>query len=198
MKAYLTDRISNLRARLGDIERERLTLAGELRAYEDALQHFVAEELGSSAPQPAQVPGPTEQVEPTSKTKSSTSFEMSPDWLNVMRSLMWQGKPFSAADMMATAEKNGFETKTTNARSQLSFYEKKGYVRRVGRGQYLVTPEGRLTFSKKSGPNSQTQNAQGQANDDLLSHNSGGSALNENEPSEDHSKDGSEPGDVFA
>lgn len=140
MKSYLTSKAESLRQRLIELDREKLTVTAELRAYDDMLHRLEFEEI-EQAQQAKEKPKGT-----------PTEFEMSKDWLRVMQELCKRGKSFSAGDMVQVATENGFGTKTTNARSQLAFYRKKKYVRRIERGLYSITSEGKAVFQKKETP----------------------------------------------
>ena len=143
MEKYLQSKILTLTERLREIDREKLLVMAELRAYEDSLHHFISEKETVPEPKTAAAPKPK---------GSPSEFEMSKDWLNVMRELCKRGKAFSAGDMVNVGREIGFNTRTTNARSQLAFYAKKKYVRRVQRGMYAITGDGKAVFQKNEAP----------------------------------------------
>src|ERR1700730_6386902 len=130
MSTYIESQIASRRARLHELDRERLTVEAELRAYEDALRHLPAAE--------------------TAEAELHTgSFQMTPAWLDTLRTLDVRGPSFKAHDMIAAGASVGFEIKTLNARSQLFQYQKKGIVKRVATGKYTLTQKGRDMLQKK-------------------------------------------------
>ena len=137
MKKYLETQIKQRREQLIKMDRERDKIAAEKRAYEDALQHLIADD--PSGPHDANV-----GVSPAG------GFAMSEEWRSIMKHLWDQGRSFGAADMVQAGQGLGFDTKTPNVRSQLSFYLKRGYIKRVRRGLYSITVKGQEIFNKEA------------------------------------------------
>lgn len=130
MRKYLESKIKERQNRLLEIEKERQTNLAEKRAYEDTLQHLIADEKcadGGTAPQ--------------------GGFEKSPEWQNIMTRLRERGRSFSANDLVNIGHEFGYKTKIPNSRSQIAFYMKKGYVRRIRRGLYSITDKGQGAFN---------------------------------------------------
>jgi hypothetical protein len=138
MSTYIESQIASRRTRLHELDRERLTVEAELRAYEDALRHLPVAET-------AETPAVSQAV----SELHSGSFQMTPAWLNTLRTLDVRGRSFKAHDMIAAGASVGFEIKTLNARSQLFQYQKKGIVKRVAAGKYTLTQKGRDMLQKK-------------------------------------------------
>src|ERR1700730_16877183 len=135
MSTYIESQIASRRARLHELDRERLTVEAELRAYEDALRHLPAAETAETA-------GISDELH-------TGSFQMTPGWLDTLRTLDVRGRSFKAQDMIAAGASVGFEIKSLNARSQLFQYQKKGIVKRVAAGKYTLTQKGRDMLQKK-------------------------------------------------
>lgn len=86
-------------------------------------------------------------------TPPAGSFEMSPKWLAVMNKILsYHHRSFNAGDMVRIGQELGFGTKNANARSQIAFYAKKGYIKRVRHGQYAITAKGQEAFNKEAPP----------------------------------------------
>lgn len=51
---------------------------------------------------------------------------------------------------MKIGNASGYSTKMQNARSQLAFYMKRGYIKRVRRGVYSISPKGQEVFNKEA------------------------------------------------
>ena len=139
MSTYIELQIALRRARLLELDRDRLTIEAELRAYEDALQHLSAAGTAETSA----------QAQATHAELHSGSFQMTRGWLDTLRTLDVRGRSFRAQDMIVAGASAGFEIKTLNARSQLFQYQKKGVVKRVATGKYTLTQKGRDMLQKK-------------------------------------------------
>jgi hypothetical protein len=139
MSTYIESQIALRRARLLELDRDRLTVEAELRAYEDAMRHLSGTETAET---PTLSPYHTEP-------HAGGGFQMSPGWFNTLRAINGRGRSFSAQDMIAAGAAFGFEIKTLNARSQLFQYNKKRIIKRVAPGKYAFTQKGRDMLQKK-------------------------------------------------
>lgn len=154
MRKYLESQIEERRAHLLKMDKERNAVLAELRAYEDSLQHLISDSSnddGKGADNGAQPSG---------------GFERSPEWQNIMNKLWDRGRSFDAGDMVSIGEDFGYATKIPNARSQISFYVKKGYIRRLRRGRYSITDKGQEVFKEEaptSSPADASNNSSGAA-----------------------------------
>ena len=154
MRKYLETQIEERRVRLLKIDKERDTALAEKRTYEDALQHLISDGLNDDV------------KDTDSGTPPQGGFERSPKWLNIMNKLRDRGRSFDAGDMVNIGEEFGYATKIPNARSQISFYLKKGYIRRVRRGRYSIADKGQEVFKKEastSSPADASNNSSGAA-----------------------------------
>ncbi len=151
MKEYLEHQISELGQRLSELDRERISVQSELRAYKNTLERFLSEQ--KDAPEQRK---PLASAAAADSPASSSAFKMSSSWVNIFHALHESGKSFNAADIMAMAEKMEFDTKTKNIRAQIFVYKKRGFVRKVNRGRYTVTDKGFARFEKERGSNALT------------------------------------------
>jgi hypothetical protein len=138
MSTYIESQIALRRARLLELDRDRLTVEAELRAYEDAMRHLSGAETTE-----------TPALSPYHAEPHAGGFQMSPGWLNTLRAINGRGRSFDARDMIAAGAAFGFEIKTLNARSQLFQYNKKRIIKRVAPGKYAFTQKGRDMLQKK-------------------------------------------------
>ncbi len=138
MSKYIESQIALRRARLLELDRDRLTVEAELRAYEDAMRHLSGTETAE-----------TPELSPYHAEPHAAGFQMSPGWINTLRAINGRGRSFDAQDMIAAGAEFGFEIKTLNARSQLFQYKKKGIIKRVALGKYALTQKGRDMLQKK-------------------------------------------------
>src|SRR5580704_145605 len=88
MSTYIESQIALRRARLLELDRDRLTVEAERRAYADAMRH-----LSGAEPAPA-------QATHTAKLHSG-GFQMTLGWLDTLRTLDVRGRSFKAQDMIA-------------------------------------------------------------------------------------------------
>lgn len=149
MEKYLQSQIEQRRQRLQQIERDRITVAAELRAYEDMLHQLGAsEDEASSSHEPA--------GSPEVRATPPTSFKMSTHWVKALRLLEAAGRSFSAGDMVKAAKGVGFDTSAANARSQIAHYQTRGYIRRTAHGRYALTPKGKEKLTNDESPDAGT------------------------------------------
>ena len=148
---YLKDAIAEREARLSALDQERLKVEAELGAYREMLAKF-------QTPVPLTTP---RQSRPP--VLSPSSFTMSREWITVFKALDQRaGKSFDAADVEHVGSLNGIHLTTPSIRSQFAHYSERGYLRKVQRGKYTITPKGREKFaaaeqnlsegSKENGP----------------------------------------------
>lgn len=137
--SYAQENIDQRRKRLIEIDRERVTVAAELRVFEDMLMKF-SEGVSPVQERPSKAPA-----------SSAGAFQMSGEWITVLRMLDARGKSFVAADVVRVARGAGITLSVPAVRSQFSHYLKRGYLRKVGRGKYSITAKGREKFVDPNG-----------------------------------------------
>lgn len=126
----LLARISDRRRRLTELERERLVLEAELRAYEDALALTRGPDVILSNP-------------PYSTRRSQTrSRSLSEQWKNILVGMHSLGRPASVEDIVELGRRAGSELSEGNVRSQMALYVERGYVQRPSPGSYVVSEKG--------------------------------------------------------
>lgn len=150
MRNYLEENIQTRESRLATIEREerdlaqrrerlaseKLTVAAELGVYREMLAKFDDDTKLST---------PWTPSEPT-RTPSPSAFTMSQDWVTVFLALDARGKSFDAAAVESAAEANSIKLTMPSIRSQFAHYTEGGYLRKISRGKYAITPKGREKF----------------------------------------------------
>jgi hypothetical protein len=141
MASYIETQIADRRKQLADINRRRIVLESELRAYEDALRHQPAPNApvaSTNGHAQGLLDLTPEQVELTA------SFNrLSDAWRGVLRTLSTR-ETFRSRDVFEVAEAAGMETSMPNVRSQLTLLTQRGILRRVSEGDYTVEPVARL------------------------------------------------------
>ncbi len=148
--AYIKGNIATREDRLKQIEQERdrldresVKITAELGAYQDMLVKFDGTTALISVPQ--SYPPPRE------RSASPTAFAMSNEWRIVFLALEQRaGKSFDAADVAHTGAVNGITLTTPSIRSQFAHYSKRGLLRKVGRGKYIITQKGRDKFASEA------------------------------------------------
>jgi hypothetical protein len=141
MRDQILSKIEQRRARLLELERERLVLQGELSAYEDALRYFP-----SDNPQAVEKP-----ATPTKVTNSNVDRvpvvrrrrRQSSYWKEALRRL--STTPLSTFDIdaiMRGVADLGMTPTRGNVRSQMAAYIDRGLVSRVSDGEFKLTDEG--------------------------------------------------------
>lgn len=148
MRDFLNSQIAARQDKLREIDRQKLTVESELRAYLDALMHLGSHEAsdeklnGAACKQGDRVsPIPT---------------EMTPSWRKILCAVSELGRTFGAADILTIGEQVGEPTKMTNVRSQLYQWEKKHIIARVRKGKYRLAQKGIETIKKSEGPDEST------------------------------------------
>ena len=133
MRDFIEAQIAARRAKLQDIDRQRLTVDAELRTFEEMLEH-----LGVSIEHP-RVNG----VHPVpDRGASSVPAEITPGWRKILCGLEKLGRTFTAADIVTIGEDAGQTTKMSNARSQIYQWERKHIISRVRKGKYRLAAKG--------------------------------------------------------
>jgi hypothetical protein len=155
MRPYIESRISSKRARLQELDREKLAVEAELRAYEDMLNH-----LESPASQNGKLVVEAVRSGRSVDRASSIPSEMTPSWRKILSALDGMGRSFDAAEIVKVADSVGEPTKMVNARSQLYQWEKKHIIQRVRKGRYKLAPKGQETVRKNEGPDAVTSGPQ--------------------------------------
>jgi hypothetical protein len=118
-----------------DLDRRRLKVESELGVYREMLTRF----NGSTA---------LMDVPPATPAKPSPSaFAMSPTWITIFTALDKRGRSFDAAEVEALASGLGQSLSIPSIRSQFAHYLKRGYLKKVSRGKYMITPKGREKFA---------------------------------------------------
>ena len=135
MKQYLESQIAERKAKIAEFERNILTAKAELSAFEDALTHL---EEGSHVS--ADTNGDAEE---TPRKPTSSSFQMSEHWLEILRRMDRLGHSFGAVEISETAAAVGKVTTIPNVRAQMAYYKRRKVIRRTAKGRYMLTDAGR-------------------------------------------------------
>jgi hypothetical protein len=132
---YVEDQIADRRRQLADLDRRRIVLEAELRAFEDVHRHQLedAAELdhagsGGNGVEAPRMPG------------VAAFSRMTPDWQRVVRTLASR-QSFRAIDMQEVAAAVGLTASMIGVRSQLTLLTQRGVLRRVAEGEYAVAEE---------------------------------------------------------
>ena len=149
MNDYLLKQIETRRSRIASLDRERVRLAAELAAYEDALanadggSHFTI-------------------TSPKSRAQQMRLLPVFGAWRAILQRLL-EFKHFNGSDVLLIAQKlydeGVLKKPVTNdgARAQLSLYAKKRIIKRLGGGNYCVSEQTRAALSFPSdGPPAQS------------------------------------------
>ena len=155
MRKYIESQIRDRREKLQKLDRDRLTLQAELRAYEDMLGHLAdqgtsmvvtAGNLASNksdahdAKGAALIVGVGNLQAGMAEVQGAGSIRplnLSPQWTGVLQELSQRDK-FTPADCLSVAQSRGINTNDVNVRSQLSIYVSKEILKRLGTGVYAV------------------------------------------------------------
>lgn len=141
MRDYILSQIRHRRHRLDALDRERVVLHAELRAYEDMLAHVgddtASEPQAEPDPQPVRRRVPTIQEQDVGKAIAG----LSNTWRQMLVALAKQGDKFKSEDAVRIARLQGVEFKPVNIRSQFSIYTGRGILQRLGGGYYRVSNE---------------------------------------------------------
>ena len=149
MRDFLDSQIAAKRAKLQELDRQRLTVEAELRAYEEMLGHIVP---------PALVVKSKSNGQHTTKANERTSMipmEMTPGWRKILRGLEELGHAFGARDIVAVGDAVGVPTKIQNARGQIYQWDQKNIIQRVRKGKYKLDQKGYDTIRKIEGSDAQ-------------------------------------------
>jgi len=130
MRDYLEQQIELRRQRLATLDQERMTLMGELRAYEDALSHSEGGRVQESSAAQARRSDESEG--------SEHRVQLSSAWRTLLSKLA-DFSHFTVDDVMLIAREMGKEQTAESIRSQLSLYTRKGIVTRLTVGKYRLT-----------------------------------------------------------
>lgn len=152
MRSYVESQIATRRAKLQDLDRQKLTVEAELRAYEEMARHL--DEPASLAK--PKLNGAMETPPANSGKSSSIPTEMTPAWRKILAGVEGLGRAFDAADILKVSADVGEPTKMDNARSQLYQWDQKSIVQRVRRGKYRLTPKGHEAIRKGRGSDAST------------------------------------------
>jgi hypothetical protein len=133
MRDYFEQQIASRRNRLAALDRERAVLAGEIAAYLDALSKTTDDSIETS-------PSPKEEILPVSKA-----------WRTIL-TRMSGFTHFNAREVLLAATVLNNEGKLKKpqtregVRAQLSLYTKKGFLQRLGGGNYRLAEKTRVTL----------------------------------------------------
>src|ERR1019366_5391313 len=119
MREYIDSQIAARRAKLQDLDRQKLTVEAELHAYEEMLNHLEIPALPAATKN-----GPVDTYQRTARTSPIPS-EMTPAWRKILGGIEELGRSFDAADIVKIGNSVGAPTKMLNARSQIYQWEKK-------------------------------------------------------------------------
>lgn len=137
----LTQRIQERRDQLEELDRQRLVLTAEIRAYEDALEMVPTASSASSGANDARKP-----------RRSSAN------WNAAMAALSAEPiRAFDIDEVLAVTKEHGFEPTRGNVRSQMAAYVARNWVEREGDGIFKVTGAGRNTFLHDAAPEIQAE-----------------------------------------
>ena len=131
---YVEDQIADRRRQLADLDRRRVVLEAELRAFEDVFRHQLAEAA-------AKTDHPNGNgADDQSQVIMAAFGRMSPEWQNVIRTLRLR-QTFRANDMFDVGATQGMILTMPNVRSQLTLLTQRGILRRLAAGEYAVAEE---------------------------------------------------------
>jgi hypothetical protein len=138
MTTYLESQVAERRKALSELDRRRIVLEAELRAYEDALRHDLAATAAANSN------GKTDQSalelnRPEDMERIATFNRLSDGWRKILSTLRSR-ETFRSYDMHKVANEQGMDTSMPNVRSQLTLLTQRGILRRVGPGEYTVEP----------------------------------------------------------
>ncbi len=137
MASYLENQITERRKALADLDRRRVVLEAELRAYEDAFRH---ERPAPQAPTAAANKQTALDLNTPENVERIAAFNrLSVDWRNVLQTLSSR-QVFRSSHMLEAAQEQGMQTSLPNVRSQLTLLTQRGILRRVDTGEYSVEP----------------------------------------------------------
>jgi len=123
----LKEKIESGKARLADLDRERLILTTQIETYEDTLSLISQAEMSSDE-----------------SASSRSSRRTSANWAaTLFPFIKGKGRVFSIDDILTEAGIQGFQPTRGNVRSQMGAYKTKNWIKSVGEGQFKVTDEGR-------------------------------------------------------
>jgi hypothetical protein len=147
MREYIDSQIAARRAKLQDLDRQKLTVEAELHVYEEMLNHLDIPLLPATTKN-----GPGDTYQHTSHMSPIPS-EMTPAWRKILSGIEELGRSFDAADIVKIGNSVGAPTKMLNARSQIYQWEKKDIIQRVRKGKYKVVTKGHDAIRKVEGSN---------------------------------------------
>ncbi|MDI4657894.1 hypothetical protein [Xanthobacter autotrophicus] len=124
MKAYIEQQLAKKRDQIMDLDRQRLALSGEIRAYEEMRLKLLSDEVSRKAD------------DSHARDDADTTIRLTGNWVRTLKTLQARGGDFTAEDVFDAATAVGYETNLTNIRSQLSTYTDKGYLTRRAVGRY--------------------------------------------------------------
>jgi len=137
MTGALDAKIAERRARLVELDREKVVAEAELRAYEDARSMISGTPLPSTGGMARKaVIGVAKRVRKSSATWERIVAECAP-------------KPdviFSIDDVLEAATRRSFSPTRGNVRSQMAAYVGRGLLARAGTGTFRTTSEGASVF----------------------------------------------------
>jgi hypothetical protein len=146
MREYIDSQIAARRAKLQELDRQKLTVEAELHAYEEMLNHL-------DIPRPAATKNGSGDVHQRTPRTSPIPSEMTPAWRKILCGVEELGHSFDAADIVKIGNSVGAPTKMLNARSQIYQWEKKDIIQRVRKGKYKVVTKGHDAIRKVEGSN---------------------------------------------
>ena len=121
----LKEKIEGNKARLVELDRERLILTTQIAAYEDALNLISDADIA-------------EDSAPRSSRRTSAN------WVAALYPLIkGRGRVFSTDEILREAALHNFHPSRGNVRSQMGAYKTKGWMEGIGEGKFKVTDEGR-------------------------------------------------------
>jgi hypothetical protein len=136
MRDYFEQQITSRRNRLAALERERAVLAAEIAAYQDALAKTAEGSIG---------------LIETSSTSKEEILPVSKAWRTIL-TRMAGFTHFNAREVLLAATVLNNEGKLNKpqtregVRAQLSLYTKKGFLQRLGGGNYRLAEKTRVTL----------------------------------------------------
>jgi hypothetical protein len=137
MNDALDQKIASRRARLSELEREKMIVEAELRAYEDAASMLTGSKLMSTGSFARNtVLGAARRVR-----KTSAIWE-----IIVAECASSGGQVFEIDDVLTVASKHNFSPTRGNVRSQLASYVGRGLLDRAGVGAFRLTAIGQEIF----------------------------------------------------
>lgn len=138
MRDYIETQIADRREALSQLERQKIALQGELRAYEDMRQKLASERVGSQE-QRGSAGAKAQSGKPSDDDGGETSpIRLTANWLNTLLALRNDFREFTGEDVLKAAESVGYETNLINIRSQLSSYTERGLLIRKTLGRYEI------------------------------------------------------------